>query len=277
MWLRANGPGIGDALFLTAVAHEIKKQKKEFVGIASYHRELFENNPDIDATTDLHDYGINAVTFRELDDQKSIKEHNVQFMLKKIGCIAPIWEDIRQYVYLRDDELLRHPKKYITISASTSNWTPNKTWFGFKDLVSLIKQKSEFIVYQLAGNDEEKIPGCQFLNVPLRKVAAYLKGSQLHICCITGTMHMASGVGTRSIVLYGGRERAFVTGYHNNINIETNPPQKCGGCYLVHPCPYGYEQDGKFKKPCLEMINPEEIYKIANDLLKIDSHKIGLL
>lgn len=279
MWMRASGPGIGDAIFLSAVAHEIKKQTGEFVGLACEHRELYDNNPDVDRVAGIvqeircaPDESWNRVAqnheplcFPELHDQGSIQEHNVQFMCRKYGIKPPAWEDLRQYMYLKDEELI-DGSDYITISTGTSAFTPNKLWFGFENLVRLLRK--HFKVYQLAGPKEEELDCDKVLHLPLRKVAAYIKNALLHICCVTGTMHIASAVGTRSVVIFGGRERAKITGYHNNINIETSPPQGCAPCWLVQPCPHGVHRDGKFIKPCLDMmITPERVYQQVRNAL----------
>ena len=116
------------------------------------------------------------------------------------------------------------------------------------------------MVYQLIGPDDKKLPRCdKHLHLPLREVAAYIKGAQRHICGVTGLMHVASGVGTKSIVIYGGRELPNMTGYSNNINIQSNPP--CAPCWIVPNCPYGFSKNGRFHKPCLEMITPEMVWE----------------
>ena len=127
IWLKVNGPGIGDAVFLTAVAHELKKTGMR-VGCVSHHNELYHNNPDIDNyATDCPE----SIDFPELHQQHLIQEHNVQFMCRKLGLVPPRWEEIRQYIYLKAEEQINYSSPYITIHAGTGNWTPNKQWHQF--------------------------------------------------------------------------------------------------------------------------------------------------
>jgi ADP-heptose:LPS heptosyltransferase len=49
-------------------------------------------------------------------------------------------------------------------------------------------------------------------------------------------MHLARAVKTRSVIIYGGRIKAWQSGYPCNENIETNPP--CSPCWQNNNCDY---------------------------------------
>jgi ADP-heptose:LPS heptosyltransferase len=49
-------------------------------------------------------------------------------------------------------------------------------------------------------------------------------------------MHLTRAVDTRSVIIYGGREKAWQSGYPCNENIETNP--NCSPCWQNNHCDY---------------------------------------
>ena len=49
-------------------------------------------------------------------------------------------------------------------------------------------------------------------------------------------MHLARAVETRSVIIYGGRLKAWQSGYPCNENIETNP--HCSPCWQNNHCDY---------------------------------------
>ena len=278
MWLKANSIAIGDALFLSTVAHHVKKQRGEFVGVMTGCNELFDNNPDVDQVLPWQNEIVVAFPSNEIINPLRFldcsyigptewimghEQHILQFYCKKVGLIPPTWEELRCYIYLTDKEVsIIEPEKYITIHTGISNWNINRLWYGFKELVQLIKGNSDLLIYQLMGPGQEEIPACdKHLRLSLREVCAYIKGAKRHICLAGGTKFMASGVGTKSVVIYGGNQLGNIMGFCNNINIESFPP--CAPCWLEYPpCPYGFSgKNGRFHKPCLEMITPEMVWE----------------
>ena len=251
MKITANGPGIGDAVFLTAVAYEYYKATSQPLTVCAYYPELYENNPTISTVGSDEP----AVTFPELHDQGAIKEHNVAFMCRKLGLPVPAYQDIRQYIYLTQDEQRSYPPNTfdVTIHVGTGPWTTNKDW-GFSNWQELVNLLPMVTFTQVGGEHEPRLAGYNvhhMLGHTLRKTATVIANARLHLSGVTGTMHMASGVGTRCLTIFGGRENPLITGYANNINITNNPAQNCAPCWKVEPCPYN--------RPCLSAITPNQI------------------
>ena len=75
-------------------------------------------------------------------------------------------------------------------------------------------------------------------------------------------MHLARAVETRSVIIYGGREKAWQSGYPCNENIETNPI--CSPCWQNNGC--------DFNRKCLSDISVEMVLKAVEKLIsRLDS------
>ena len=62
-------------------------------------------------------------------------------------------------------------------------------------------------------------------------------------------MHLARAVETRSVIIYGGRLKAWQSGYPCNENIETNPD--CSPCWQNNHCDYD--------RKCLKEISVNDV------------------
>jgi len=69
-------------------------------------------------------------------------------------------------------------------------------------------------------------------------------------------MHLARAVGTRSIIVYGGREKAWQSGYPCNENLETNPD--CSPCWRNNGC--------ELDRSCLSQISVDDVMKAIEKL-----------
>lgn len=259
--LVANGPGIGDAMWLSAVVEEIKRQLPgERVRIETQFPTLYFGNPTITE----NEYINSPKMFVGLDNQENIHEHNVQFMCKQIGIQPPEWKNIRQYFYPTNDD---YPapfleKPYITIHTTPGPWTKNKSWIFelWKELVRRIKKETNYTIVQIGGISEIRIPGIDvyLLGLELRKTCMVLIGSTRHFCCVSGSMHMASACGTQTTAIFGGREDPLVTGYFHNTNLISNI--SCAPCWKVEDCPIGIYINGEFIKPCMKDITANMVF-----------------
>ena len=276
MKLIANGPGIGDSVFLTSVAHWYHlEHPNEPIDIVAKHKALFRDNPDIRSV----DENWTTAGFPELHNQASIKEHNIQFMLKKLGVKnIPKWEEIRQYLYVEDlPFIVNNGDPYITFQVKAGDWTKNKNWsiHNWFDLIARIYWDLGIATYQVGDIKEKRVNEIynddygQWMGRPLSEVASFIQGSELHICPVSGTMHIASGVGTKSVVIYGGREDPKITGYSNNINMQVDTYRlskftrevNCSPCWKIEDCPFGWNVLEEFYKPCTQLISVDQVFE----------------
>lgn len=267
MKLVANGPGIGDSMFLSAVAHECKAQRPdEDVTISCAHPELYTASPDVDKL-EMGWEGPGARSFPELDNQAQIREHNVQFMCRKMGLEPPKLEDVRQW-YWHEEALLaqtcKPPHRYVTISPWAGRWTRNKDWQR-ADWETLVERLSDrqLVVLQLGAEEDVRILGtnAQAMGRPLPMIALLMQHALCHICVVTGTMHMASAIGAKCVAIFGGREDPNVTGYwaHTKLYV-TKCGLECAPCWKVEPCPI--MEHGV--KPCMARISVEDVLEAVD-------------
>ena len=73
----------------------------------------------------------------------------------------------------------------------------------------------------------------------LREAAAVLLHSSVFIGLVGFLMHLAKAVGTRSVIVYGGREHPSQSGYADNVNLYTDLP--CAPCWYWNHSPYSRE------------------------------------
>ena len=69
-------------------------------------------------------------------------------------------------------------------------------------------------------------------------------------------MHLARAVDTRSVIIFGGREKAWQSGYPCNENLETSPA--CSPCWQNNNCDN--------QKACMSEIQSSDVLAAVNRL-----------
>ena len=230
----------------------------------SHYPEIFQNNP----------HGLQIVP----DDWKTIKllekikrpstllyygkwigdndkidppaKHLIAEILEKCDingdvCLRPYW-----YGDTRPTTLV--PKNdYICVqSTKTYSSTPmlNKQW-DEESLIEVIKLlKDKFEVVQLGTLEEPRLPyTIDQRNLCISDSATLLANARFFIGQVGFLMHLARAVDKRSVIIYGGREKAWQSGYLCNENVETHP--ECSPCWQNNGC--------DFNRRCLSDISVE--------------------
>jgi len=101
------------------------------------------------------------------------------------------------------------------------------------------------------------------------QAAAILQKSDLLICNDSSLMHVAVGVHTPIVAIYGPSDytrTAALEEKHTVIrrDLECSPCFRLDGAESVRNCPYGYK--------CLESISVEEVFEVVRRRLRSDSH-----
>jgi ADP-heptose:LPS heptosyltransferase len=91
-----------------------------------------------------------------------------------------------------------------------------------------------------------------------RAAAAVLASCSGLVCQVGYLMHAAAAVGTRAVVIYGGFEAPWESGYVQNNNLFTKLP--CSPCWLREPCPYN--------KKCMDQITVDDVFGEVCTLLR---------
>lgn len=294
MKLVANGPGIGDSMFLSAVAWEwLVQRPREGLVLSVAHPELYAGWADPRLVVVPWE-GADCRTFPELDNQRVTGgDHNVRWMCAKLGLVPPALDRVRQWcpplrgqlgwearrfvdmlrssVFRRpvvywsstEEEPVeeRPPRPYITLSPKAGSWTPNKDWPlpFWQYVVSGLMATTDAAIAQLGAADDPQLAHVVDLRgIPLAHAVEVIRGAAVHVCVVTGTMHIASGTATPTVAIFGGREDPRVTGYPHHLTMVTRP--SCAPCWLVEPCPFGSSVTAdEFRPPCLHALQPPQV------------------
>ena len=93
-------------------------------------------------------------------------------------------------------------------------------------------------------------------SLTIKESANLLANSEFFIGQVGFLMHLARAVETRSVIIYGGREKAWQSGYPCNENIETNP--ECSPCWQNNRCDFG--------RTCMEEIEAVDVISAIHRL-----------
>tara|TARA_B100000989_G_C19453922_1_gene433075 strand:- start:1 stop:999 length:999 start_codon:yes stop_codon:yes gene_type:complete len=283
------GGGLGDHLLCTAVFHELGKRGIQKCWMLSHYPEIFQNST----------YGLQVVP----DDWKTIKllekikrpstllyygkwfgdndkidppeKHIIAEILHKCDikgevCLRPYWYGDNQHIaHVTDSE-------YICVqSTKTFSSTPmlNKQWDEDSLINGINLLRDRYEVVQLGTREEPKLPNTiDQRNIGIADSASLLTNATFFIGQVGFLMHLARAVDTRSVIIYGGREKAWQSGYPCNENIETSP--NCSPCWQNNQCDY--------ERLCMSGISTEDLISGVNRLearltqkLEIDLANLG--
>src|SRR5277367_5080893 len=274
----------GDDLLCTAVLRELRKRHRSNLLMISNHSELFNSG---DATYvwpagNQHNY-ISVVSryqrFARLwlidfkravyggydgqDQFEAPSRHIIVEMCASAGIKGPI--SVRPYVALTDDEMAVSSwagGKIVIMSSGMGARHPmlNKDWYAarFQDVVGALCEDLEFI--QLGSTSDPPIRHAKDLRglTSLRQSAAILYNARLFVGTVGFLMHLARAVDCPSVIVYGGREAPWQSGYICNINLYSAVP--CAPCWRSFSCDYN--------RICMSKILAEDVVRGVSDLAK---------
>ncbi len=273
------GVGLGDALMLSCVASEIKKQfpNRKIITISKYPK-LFVNNPNVYKSLNLPSF-IPARFWYKLNSKNihCINYENIEYPPKnnhilelccKSAKLAHYSNDLKPEIFISDDELrlsqnkFKLPPKYCVIhSECGTDWfSGNKDWGhdNWQEVIDTLTSEIEFI--QLGSEKDERLNGTTDLRgkTTIRELACIIKKAQLFIGQEGGLNHIAASVNTKGIIIMGGMQPANLVSYSSNIHFSSD--LECSPCWLREKCPYD--------KKCMSMITSEMLIKKIKDKIK---------
>jgi len=268
--------GIGDSLLLSTVLYDLGQQKQERYLVGSPHPEIYRGNPFV-----IHLPFSQSVNYRVarilelLGIVKKIthidyyqegyppKKHIMELLSLRLGL-----EKIprKPVVFLDESEaklriLPNSEKPWVAIqSTGNSSWTDNKNWgsHNFAKVVHLLSEHFSFVQIGIRG--EPLLEGAYDLTgkLSLRKLFLLLRECKGFVGQVGFAMHASAAMSLSSVIVYGGFEAPWQSGYAQNANIYN--PISCAPCWLEAQCPY--------QKKCMTEITPlmiaEELVKIIN-------------
>ncbi|MDD4736023.1 MAG: glycosyltransferase family 9 protein [Kiritimatiellae bacterium] len=261
MFLRFEG--LGDDLFVNTLAYHYWREHGKRVIVAGKKHGLFRGNPGVwilptHSRNVAHKFGrlmeelhlIESMTYLEYQTNeeqggmKPMKGHIFQVLAEKVGISEAPKKPV---LFLSEKEIKRtalpsNGKPWVAIhSTGVTKMTENKNWYldRFELLASEIRKK--YRVVQLGMVSDPVLENDLDLRGQKspRDAAAVLASCSALVCQVGYLMHAAAAVGTRSVVIYGGFEAPWESGYEQNINLFSK--LDCSPCWLRKPCVHDKE------------------------------------
>jgi len=247
----------GDDLLCTAVTEALAATGVTPLWMMSNHADLFLNNPTIAHVVPYDDalayalalLGVRRLRLRYHDydpvEDRTIAppEHFIRLMARRAGVQDRV--ELNPRIHLDASELAfgRLGARQLAIqSTARSARFPiaNKEWFPerFQQVVDALR--GEFTIVQLGLGSDPPLEGAVDLRGTTKREAAAVLHHSLAFVGLAGFfMHLAKAAGTRSVIVYGGREDPALSGYAENENLFT--AMHCSPCWFWNHSPYGRE------------------------------------
>ena len=191
------------------------------------------------------------------------KKHMLEEMLNKTGIVGEV--SLRPYWYANanlNNLAVKFQEKYVCVQSTTpDSSTPmqNKCWSADR-MQNVIKELGKS--YEIVQLGTEKEPLLHNVidgrSLTIKESANVLAQAEFFIGQVGFLMHLARAVDTRSVIIYGGREKAWQSGYPCNENIESSP--SCSPCWQNNRC--------DFNRKCMEKIEVQDVLSAVNRLEK---------
>jgi hypothetical protein len=266
---------------LTCLARELKKRDPSLrIWQISAAAELLRGNPDYHLVLGpdywpLRHSNLLARNRTQLsysrqlngDDRWEIpQEHVLLKLLRQAGIKGDVV--LRPYVHLNAEERRTFESDRVQICVQSlgqgthETWMLNKIWPHERlcEVIENMHQRHPSLKFvQLGLGVDPKLPCDLDLRgrTSLRETASALAASQLFLGGEGFLAHLARAVDTRSVIIFGGRFRAWQLGYSCNINLESYPP--CSPCWSRHRCDQ--------KRICLDQISVSNVIDAVEQAL----------
>jgi len=243
--LYRDGNGLGDDLFLTAIARDLAGEGRK-PWVSTNRPDLWTNNPDIRGhlPVRLMRWPSRLAKRRVISMRYEESPRENLHFIQRLACLVGLdpGKEYTPAIYLDDAEEqygIAHARDAILIQTDAKNvWTSNKNWFmdRFQDVARECLRYGR--VLQVGMGQQPKLEGAEDWRnrTNVREIAALLKAAKLFVGLEGGLMHIASAMGTPSIIIYGGYISPRQSGYSSQTNFYS--PVECAPCLLRTPCPY---------------------------------------
>lgn len=284
--------GAGDIGVILRAAELIKrKYPRGWVGIRSRYPALIQGHPAIDAAYDVENTpgrsGLNedsGIPFRDHGDwlpnnthgiiripiqvqyDYAIPKHQLYINLvsegmKRFGHDGIEWDGQPQQLWITRAakrlalELIKNTSGgKIPIGIFWRSSMVWKDWNYFDDLIKMLLNTGRFAVYCFDHRQLKKIPGViNIINYPLNEVSALVSCLGLVIGNDSAGLHIAGGVGTPLIGLFGPTNPACLISMYPDSHWFANPCPK-------HPC---WFKPKCITRPCLKEVSAESVFEAA--------------
>lgn len=271
MFLRFEG--LGDDLFVNTLAYHYWLEHRKKVIVAGKYPELFRGNPGVwilptRSRNVAHKVGrlleeiglIDSMIYMEYQTNeeqggmKPMRAHIFEVLAQKVGVSeAPKTPVIfLSKKELGENALPRTNKPWVAIhSSGVTKMTANKNWYEdrYRNLAKEIRKKYRIVQLGLANDPSLDCDLDLRGQISPRDAASVLASCTALVCQVGFLMHAAAAVGTRAVVIYGGFEAPWESGYEQNVNLYSD--LQCSPCWQRKPCVHD--------KECMRRISVEEV------------------
>jgi len=254
----------------TAILREMRLRGHRDVWMMSRFPDLFDRNPDVDSVVPFDERYTRLVEWvggrswyanygghdHEADRSPIPERHIIALMCQASGIDGPV--TLRPYLTLAKDEreIGRVGTRQIALHSSGQSAysaMKNKEWLPDRMQAVVDALRGEFTLVQLGAPADPPLSGCVDLRgrTTLRESAAVIANSALFLGQVGFLMHLARAVERPSVIIYGGREKPWQSGYSCNTNIATSLP--CSPCWRWNAC------DNVIERQCMRLIGADEV------------------
>jgi ADP-heptose:LPS heptosyltransferase len=270
--LHRGSRGLGDALFVSTVAREIKKRRPATrIVVETHWQVLFHNNPDVAAAFPSGNRpreGSFLVNYE--DPWPPPRKHVLRIITERLGLGEPA---LRTYYYPTVDErvkarairppssrplLVVHP--FSGFFAARSKQWDFRHWKRFLELLPPEIETMRFGGVEEPATPTDRHNHRELVGMDLRLVAALLEMADAFVGQESGLAHLATALGVPSVVLFTGFVPPDVFGYEQNVNLAPDLPYA--------PC---WQQDGCppcRAEICTRAIKPETVCEHTIEVLE---------
>lgn len=266
---------LGDALFLSTAAHEIRKLNPSArIEVYSHWPDLFLNNPDIDACRPIREPAVPPgyeITY-ETPWPPASRLHVLQLVCESLG-LDPVNVETRTYYYPTDKErqhaaqmcprgerprVVVHPFSGF-FAARTKQWHFSN-WKRFLELIPEEIETVRFSKPDEPATPTERASHRDIQTTDIRFTAALLESADAFVGQESGLAHLATALNVPSVVIFTGYVPPDVFGYPANLNLAPE-----GLPYV--PCWHGDGCPPCGGEICTRAVSPERALEALLEVL----------
>jgi hypothetical protein len=277
------GVAPGDDLLCTAVLRELRHRGHRRVWMVSRHPELFKGSRDVAQVVwveDRRDDYLSALGGRwqvleyapfdpETDRSLPPGRHIIAELCHRAGVRGDVV--LRPYLPLSAAELERGrwAGDFIAVQScgqAARYHMRNKEWFPdrYQEVVRAL-QGHKFM--QFGSATDPPLAGVKDLRgkTTVRETAALLANCRMFVGHVGFLMHLARAVECPSVIIYGGRETPWQSGYTCNLNLCS--PLPCAPCWLWNTCDHD--------RQCMAEISVARVVQAVEQMLARPGHPLA--
>lgn len=268
--VRFYGNSPGDDVMCTVILRELRRRGRRGVWMMTRFPELFQGSRDVDAVVPHDGRYERMVSWMggrawfahygghdHAADRSPVPErHILALMCESCGITGPV--TLRPYVTLTDAERERGRLAPRQIAIHSSGMSAdaamrNKEWGADRMQRVVHALRGDFTFVQLGSAKDPPLDGAIDLRgrTTIRESAGILGASTLFLGQVGFLMHLARAVDRPAVVVYGGREMPWQSGYSCNTNLVTR--LECSPCWRWNAC------DNPIQRECMLRIGVDDV------------------